>query len=90
VVGTTQLTLFPTSIGSTSKSVLNMATTNLLSSNSPTKCDTTVSSNVTEDLLHQKLKDSKEWKEVALLCDSGNFGDAPQEINKKFALSFLA
>jgi len=41
-------------------------------------------------LLHQKLKDSKEWKEVALLCDSGNFGDAPQEINKKFALSFLA
>lgn len=70
--------------------MMNIPTTNLLLSDFPTKCDTTVSSTVTGELLQQKLKDSKEWKEVALLCDGGDFGDAPEEINKNFALSFLA
>jgi len=43
----------------------------------------------TVDKLDERLKSTKEWHQVLMLCEGQDFGDAPETLNKNFALSFL-
>jgi len=51
---------------------------------------TTISASTAEDILDIKLKSTREWEAVQQLCQSEDFSDMPKDINKNYALSFLA